>query len=531
TPSGCTSSASVTVNATPPAPVVTPSSVSLCLGNIAPLSVPVTFNSANGGAITINASGAGTPYPSTINVTGVPAGARVKSVRINGFAHTFPDDVDILLQSPASTNVVIMSDVGGSADNTGQNFVFDDAAGSLMSDGAFNASGTYRPTNYVTPDTWAAPGPGAITQAVPTLSSFTGNMNGTWNLFVVDDLGGDGGAIASWSITFEVPGPVWSPATGLFTNAAATIPYVAGTQLATVYASPATTTTYSVNNITPTCTSPTTTVTVTIYQPIAITTQPASQTVCAGATVTFSVATTGNFQTYQWQLSTDNGATWTNISGANATSYVVANTTTALSGRRYRVIVTNSCNTVTSNAATLTVNALPTVVANDLFSRRICISDTLVPLIGTPVGGSWSGIGVSGFNFIPGATAVGTYTLTYSYTNAAGCTSTDTTTVKVSDCPERIRLLRDNAVILFPNPNNGQFNIRMNSVLYNYLGMKVYTAAGQLVHTQQWSGLVYGRVIPINLTHLPAAVYMVRFVYDDGIRTSEKTFKVIVGRQ
>ncbi|MBK9382851.1 MAG: M36 family metallopeptidase [Chitinophagaceae bacterium] len=531
TPSGCTSSASVTVNATPPAPVVTPSSVSLCLGNIAPLSVPVTFNSANGGAITINASGAGTPYPSTINVTGVPAGARVKSVRINGFAHTFPDDVDILLQSPASTNVVIMSDVGGSADNTGQNFVFDDAAGSLMSDGALNASGTYRPTNYVTPDTWAAPGPGAITQAVPTLSSFTGNMNGTWNLFVVDDLGGDGGAIASWSITFEVPGPVWSPATGLFTNAAATIPYVAGTQLATVYASPATTTTYSVNNITPTCTSPTTTVTVTIYQPIAITTQPASQTVCAGATVTFSVATTGNFQTYQWQLSTDNGATWTNISGANATSYVVANTTTALSGRRYRVIVTNSCNTVTSNAATLTVNALPTVVANDLFSRRICISDTLVPLIGTPVGGSWSGIGVSGFNFIPGATAVGTYTLTYSYTNAAGCTSTDTTTVKVSDCPERIRLLRDNAVILFPNPNNGQFNIRMNSVLYNYLGMKVYTAAGQLVHTQQWSGLVYGRVIPINLTHLPAAVYMVRFVYDDGIRTSEKTFKVIVGRQ
>src|SRR5690606_6511566 len=112
---------------------------------------------------------------------------------------------------------------------------------------------------------------------------------------------------------------------------------------------------------------------------------------------------------YQWQLSTDNGTTWTNISGANAASYVVTNTTTALSGRRYRVIVTNSCNTVTSNAAILTVNALPTVVANDLFNRRICISDTLVPLIGTPVGGSWSGIGVSGFNFIPGATAVGTY--------------------------------------------------------------------------------------------------------------------------
>jgi len=195
------------------------------------------------------------------------------------------------------------------------------------------------------------------------------------------------------------------------------------------------------------------------------------------------------------------------------------------------VIITNTCNTVTSNAATLTVNALTPVTATDLWNRRICISDTLVPLVGTPVGGNWSGIGVSGFNFIPGATAVGTYTLTYSYTNAAGCTSTDTTKAVVSDCPERIRLLRDDALILYPNPNSGQFFIRMNSVLYNYLSMRVYTSTGQLVSTQDWKGLVYGRVVPINLTHLPAAVYMVRFIYDDGIRTSEKTFRVVIGGQ
>jgi hypothetical protein len=101
----------------------------------------------------------------------------------------------------------------------------------------------------------------------------------------------------------------------------------------------------------------------------------------------------------------------------------------------------------------------------------------------------------------------------------------------VSDCPERIRLLRDDALILYPNPNSGQFFIRMNSVLYNYLSMRVYTSTGQLVSTQDWKGLVYGRVVPINLTHLPAAVYMVRFIYDDGIRTSEKTFRVVIGGQ
>ena len=38
----------------------------------------------NGGGGTINAAGAATPYPATITVSGVPAGAIVKSVTING---------------------------------------------------------------------------------------------------------------------------------------------------------------------------------------------------------------------------------------------------------------------------------------------------------------------------------------------------------------------------------------------------------------------------------------------------------------
>jgi hypothetical protein len=70
----------------------------------------------------------------------------------------------------------------------------------------------------------------------------------------------------------------------------------------------------------------------------------------------------------------------------------------------------------------------------------------------------------------------------------------------------------------------------MNSTLYSYLGMHVYTTQGQLVKTQTWGGLVFGRVIPIDLRHLPSATYMVKFFYDDGVRTSEKTFPVIISK-
>jgi hypothetical protein len=92
-------------------------------------------------------------------------------------------------------------------------------------------------------------------------------------------------------------------------------------------------------------------------------------------------------------------------------------------------------------------------------------------------------------------------------------------------------LLRDNALLLYPNPNNGQFNIRVNSVLYNNLLMKVYSNGGILVRTQQIGGLAWSRVVPIDLTNLPGGVYMVKFYYDGGARTAEKTFKVIIGHE
>lgn len=317
----------------------------------------------------------------------------------------------------------------------------------------------------------------------------------------------------------------WSPATGLFTDASGTIPYVAGTPRNIVYARPSVTATYTATATTATCTSTATSVTITVVQPIAITTQPASQTVCQGATVTFSVVASGTSLSYQWQQNTGSG--FTNIANANGTSLVLNNVQT--SGIQYRVVISNGCMTVNSNAATLTVNPAPAVTITPL-TQRICISDTLVALNATPLGGSWSGIGVSGNNFVPMATGVGTYTLTYTYTNAAGCTSTGTTVARVQDCPERLILLRDNAVTVYPNPNGGRFNIKINSALYNYLGLRVYNAKGELVTTRVFGGLVFGRVIPVDLSHLPGGIYMLHFYYDGGVRSAEKTVQILIAR-
>src|SRR6266404_2080206 len=85
-----------------------------------------------------------------------------------------------------------------------------------------------------------------------------------------------------------------------------------------------------------------------------ITTQPASQTVTVGQTATFTVVATGTSPlTYQWKK---NG---TSISGATSSSYTTPATTSSDNGAQFTVVVSNSAGSVTSNAATLTVNASP----------------------------------------------------------------------------------------------------------------------------------------------------------------------------
>ena len=83
-----------------------------------------------------------------------------------------------------------------------------------------------------------------------------------------------------------------------------------------------------------------------------ITAQPMSQSVTAPAAVTFSVTATspaGYGLTYQWMRG------GSNIMGANATSYTLAQTSMADSGSMFQVKVTNAYGTTTSNMATLTV--------------------------------------------------------------------------------------------------------------------------------------------------------------------------------
>lgn len=91
----------------------------------------------------------------------------------------------------------------------------------------------------------------------------------------------------------------------------------------------------------------------TVTAPV-ITVHPNAENVAVGETATFTVAATGGSLSYQWQRLND--PVWTNLTGETSNTLTLAPTEADDAGS-YRVIVSNSAGTATSNPATLTVSA------------------------------------------------------------------------------------------------------------------------------------------------------------------------------
>jgi len=186
-------------------------------------SVTSTTTFSNSAVITIPAgapastSGPAAPYPSMINVAGLTDPVTKVTVTLKNMNHTFPDDVDVLLVGPAGQKLLLMSDAGGSADIINNTYTFDDAAAAAMSDLGPLASGTFKPSNFDTVDTFPAPAPVGPYPNPQLLSVFNGvNPNGTWSLYVFDDVGGDVGNInLGWELNITTSLPVCTNPCGI----------------------------------------------------------------------------------------------------------------------------------------------------------------------------------------------------------------------------------------------------------------------------------------------------------------------------
>jgi len=95
---------------------------------------------------------------------------------------------------------------------------------------------------------------------------------------------------------------------------------------------------------------------------------------------------------------------------------------------------TDGTGCINSTNQSTTVDSLPVVSFSGL-ATDYCVNDAAAALTGSPVGGTFSGLGISGSDFYPFIADTGTHNITYTFTDGNSCTNTQVQSVTVHAWP------------------------------------------------------------------------------------------------
>jgi subtilisin-like proprotein convertase family protein len=150
--------------------------------------------------------GSANPYPSSLAIDGVAGQVAKVAVTLHSLTHSYPEDLDVLLVSPAGQAVLLMSDAGGSNAVNDVTLTLDDSAPGALPQSTRLMNGSYRPSNYSGyADDFFPPAP--FGPYANVLGAFGGSdPNGTWSLYVQDNFSfEDGGVIlGGWTLSLTL---------------------------------------------------------------------------------------------------------------------------------------------------------------------------------------------------------------------------------------------------------------------------------------------------------------------------------------
>jgi subtilisin-like proprotein convertase family protein len=541
----------------------------ICLGGIQQLSIAntqpattVTFNSAAALNITIPDNGSTTGVSNTIAVSGIPAGVLITDIRVKmNLTHSWAGDMVVVVKAPNNKVLNLayaLNATGGAAGTTGFQPTFAKTGTALTSSGTNPYNSVFAADGYdpTTGDPTVPTGPNGFipTSVAPTRNNFndlyppadnSSTLNGNWTLAMYDyfDDGTTTNRFNNWSVEITYTGGlasgVWTgPAGTIFTNAAATTPYT-GTSVNTVYVKPTVTgvNNYSVTVNNGVCTSAALTVPVTVNELATSVSRSGNKTICANGTTSFTAASTGGFgNTLQWQVSTDNGVTYTNVtnggvySGATTGTLTVTGATAGMTGYRYRAVASaGPCTgSVNSIADTLTVNPTPVVVISANPNQRLLpnTTTTLTAAVNPNPAATYTwfrnGVevtGATGATYVVDVDHLGTYHVAVNDVNGCSAISNNIT---IADSTSDI-------LFIYPSPNSGQFQVRYYSSNANAplpRTLTVFDSKGARVFTRNYTISGPYTSMDVDMSNFSTGIYMVELGDRSGRRL--KTGRVVI---
>ncbi len=265
----------------------------------------------------------------------------------------------------------------------------------------------------------------------------------------------------------------------------------------------------------------------TAISPVTISAQPAAVVICSGSSTSFTVA--GNStQTivYQWQLSTDGGNTYNNISnggfysGTTTATLAIIGANTSLNNNRYRIQLSNTSCTAptTSNGALLTVRQLPsvTLTAAPRTSLLPGQTTTLTAVPSASTGGTLTTTWL--YNGAPAVPAISgnSYVVNVEHTGTYQVQIQETFTSPSVACSSQSSIVTIDAsassnLFIFPSPNDGRFTVSY----FNSAGtstkrkIAIFDSKGALVYNREFTIAGPYTLLNINMERASRGIYYV----------------------
>jgi hypothetical protein len=216
--------------------------------------------------------------------------------------------------------------------------------------------------------------------------------------------------------------------------------------------------------------------------PVSVSILASANNVCAGTQVSFTASPVngGSNPTYQWKVNGNNV-------GGNSPSYSYV----PLNNDVVTVVLTSnaSCtsgNPATSNAVTMLVNPLPQVSWENFEPDTLCVFWESVQLTGgLPLGGNYSGTGVTDNYFSPSLAGYGAHTLFYTFINEFNCSANASYLVFVDLCTSFDEKYANGKIKVYPNPTNSFLTVEFNYPELLATEHTIFNVLGQVVKEEK----------------------------------------------
>jgi gliding motility-associated-like protein/uncharacterized repeat protein (TIGR01451 family) len=243
----------------------------------------------------------------------------------------------------------------------------------------------------------------------------------------------------------------------------------------------------------------------TVDEATAIVSQPMNDTICSGASASFTVVATGTNLTYQWRKGLVDLVDAGNISGSETSNLIINPISISDTASNYNVVISSSCSVDSiSNNVRLTVDSNPIAIISS--NSPVCSEATIELNANTIIGATYAWTGVNGFSstvqnpIITNASIIheGSYSLVISKN---GCNSLATVvTVEINNCDADLSITKTvnnetplmgrTVIFTLTTSNNGPTDatdVTVNDILQSGYTFKSYTGTGYNATTGIWT--------------------------------------------